>query len=64
MPFLTSFGRNIISEYVLQDIDNVYRVLNDGICYSRPQTFDNVNMVPEEKNIGIFNSKSGKLIRT
>lgn len=48
-PFITAYGRNITASIMARDIDNVVRVHTDGVCFSKPQTFDDLEWFPVEE---------------
>jgi hypothetical protein len=55
MPFLISFGRNKTSELVINDIDNVKRVMCDNVCFTEEQDISNFeNLILEDKTTGYF----------
>jgi len=51
-PFLTSYARCNLYEYVIQDISNVIRIQTDGIVYKTKQNFKCDNIVMENKTSG------------
>ena len=53
-PFLTSYGRNIVSETAFIDFENVVRICTDGICFKTKQDFKEYGIAPvlEDKTTG------------
>lgn len=51
-PWITALARNMTAEIILKDIENVIRVHTDGIVFKNEMTFDDVNLVPEDKTTG------------
>jgi hypothetical protein len=62
--FLTSYGRNVCSELVMLDIDNVVRVYCDGVVFKKEQDINEINRLmkipvkPEAKTTGLINWKN------
>ena len=40
LPYLTAYGRNKIARLVLKDIDNVFRIYTDNVCFKTEQIFE------------------------
>lgn len=51
-PWITAIARNMTAEVVLKDVDNVIRVHTDGIIFKNEMTFDDPNLIAEEKTTG------------
>ena len=50
--FITSYGRNHISQVALLDIDNVIRIQTDGIIFNKPTTMIDERFIAEDKTTG------------
>ena len=56
-PFLTGYGRIITSSIMEKDLNSVIRTHTDGVCFTKPQNFNNLNWYPV-----IEDKTSGKII--
>jgi len=56
--WITAYGRNIVAETVLHDINACVRICVDGIVFNRKQNFDIPNLVLEKKNCGLIDWKN------
>ena len=52
LPFLTSYGRNKISEIARKDLTNVIRINNDGVCFKKDPCLNIPNLEREDKTSG------------
>lgn len=52
--FLTAYGRQKVANIVQQNIDDVIRVHTDGVCFSKMQSIDVPNFIPEAKTTGVL----------
>ena len=50
--FITSYGRNHISQVALLDIDNVIRIQTDGTIFNKPTTMIDERFISEDKTTG------------
>ncbi len=51
-PWITALSRNMTADIVMKNIDCVYRVQTDSVSFTQEMTFDDVNLVLEEKTTG------------
>ena len=51
-PWITANARNLTAGIVLQNIKSVIRVQTDCIVFKKEMTFDNPNLIGEEKTTG------------
>ena len=52
LPFLTSYGRNKISEISKKDLANVIRINNDGVCFKKDPCLNIPDLDREAKTSG------------
>ena len=52
LPFLTSYGRNKISEISRKDLSNVVRINNDGVCFKKDPCLNIPDLEREAKTSG------------
>eukprot|EP01039_Chlorochromonas_danica_P011493 gene11493-12865_t len=51
-PWITAAARNLTASIVLQDPEHVVRVQTDSVSFTREQSFNDENFVPEDKTTG------------
>ena len=52
-PFMTAFMRNKVARVAFTDLKHCFRVFEDSISFIKPQTFNLVDLVSEEKTSGL-----------
>ena len=58
-PWLSAISRNVISEYVIKDINNVVRIMCDNVVYDKPMIFDEKErFIIEKKTTGLIHFKN------
>jgi hypothetical protein len=57
-PYVTGYGRNLISKLSMKDLGSVVRVYTDCVSFDKPMNINDPNIVFEEKSSGMIYFKN------